>query len=60
MVPMATNDDAWIASVLSYVRNSFGNRASFVKPEDVARLRAASKDREQPWTIDYLTFGNET
>jgi mono/diheme cytochrome c family protein len=54
MVPMATNDDAWIASVLSYVRNSFGNRAGFVKPEDVARLRAASKDRTQPWTIEEL------
>jgi len=25
-----------------------------VKPEDVARLRAASKDRTQPWTIDEL------
>jgi mono/diheme cytochrome c family protein/glucose/arabinose dehydrogenase len=54
MIPMATNDDAWIAGVLSYVRNSFGNRAGFVKPEDVARLRAASKDRAQPWTIDEL------
>jgi mono/diheme cytochrome c family protein/glucose/arabinose dehydrogenase len=54
MIPMATNDDAWIASVLSYVRNSFGNRAGFVKAEDVARLRAASKDRLQPWTINEL------
>lgn len=54
MIPMATNDDAWIASVLSYVRNSFGNRAGFVTPEEVARLRAASKDRTQPWTIDEL------
>jgi mono/diheme cytochrome c family protein len=54
MIPMATNDDAWIASVLSYVRNSFGNRAGFVKAEDVARIRAASKDRSQPWTINEL------
>jgi len=54
MIPMATNDDAWIAGVLSYVRNSFGNRASFVKPEDVARLRVASQDRTQPWTIEEL------
>ncbi len=50
MIPMATNDDAWIASVLSYVRNSFGNRAGFVSPQEVARIRAASKDRTQPWT----------
>jgi mono/diheme cytochrome c family protein len=54
MIPMATNDDAWIASVLSYVRNSFGNRAGFVTPDEVARLRAASKDRTQPWTIEEL------
>ena len=40
MVSMATNDDAWIAGVLSYVRNTFGNSAGFVMPEDVARIRA--------------------
>ena len=54
MIPMATNDDAWIAGVLSYTRNSFGNRASFVTAQDVARIRAASKDRTQPWTIAEL------
>ena len=54
MIPMATNDDAWIASVLSYVRNSFGNRAGFVTPQEVARIRAATKERAQPWTIDEL------
>jgi mono/diheme cytochrome c family protein/glucose/arabinose dehydrogenase len=54
MIPMATNDDAWIAGVLSYVRNSFGNRAGFVTPQEVARIRAATKDRAQPWTIDEL------
>lgn len=54
MISMATNDDAWIASVLSYVRNSFGNHASFVSPEDVAKLRAATKARTQPWTIAEL------
>jgi mono/diheme cytochrome c family protein/glucose/arabinose dehydrogenase len=50
MVPMATNDDKWIANVLSFVRNSFGNRAGFVKPDDVTRIRAAHKARTQPWT----------
>ena len=54
MVPMATNDDAWIAGVLSYVRKNFGNNASFVMPADVARIRTASKDRTQPWTMDEL------
>ncbi len=54
MVSMATNDDAWIASVLSYVRNSFGNRAGFVTAKDVARIRSATKDRTQPWTEQEL------
>jgi mono/diheme cytochrome c family protein len=54
MISMATNDDTWIASVLSYVRNSFGNHASFIEPTDVARVRAATKDRTQPWTIGEL------
>jgi hypothetical protein len=54
MVSMATNDDAWIANVASYIRNSFGNNAGFVAPEQVARLRATYKDRTQPWTIDEL------
>ena len=54
MISMATNDDAWIASVLSYVRNSFGNHANFIAPQEVARLRAATKARTQPWTIPEL------
>jgi len=54
MVTMASNDDAWIASVLSYVRNSFGNHAGFVSAQDVARIRNATKERVQPWTIDEL------
>jgi mono/diheme cytochrome c family protein/glucose/arabinose dehydrogenase len=54
MVTMASNDDAWIASVLSYVRNSFGNHGDFVTAQDVARIRAATKERVQPWTIDEL------
>ncbi len=54
MIAMATNDDRWIASVLSYVRNSFGNHASFIAPEEVGKLRAATKSRTQPWTIAEL------
>ena len=50
MIPMATNDDAWIANVLSFVRNSFGNKGGFVTPPEVARLRAATAARTVPWT----------
>ena len=44
MPPQSTNDDEWIASVVSYVRNSFGNHASVVTPEQVAAVRAGTKD----------------
>ena len=54
MVPMESNDDAWIAAVTSYVRNSFGNHASMAGTADVARVRAAQKIRTEPWTIEEL------
>lgn len=54
MVPMGTNKDEWIAAIASYVRNSFGNTASFVAPADVARVRAATTSRKASWTIDEI------
>ncbi len=54
MVPMASFDDEWIAAVLSYTRNSFGNRGSFIKPEDVAKARRETASRSQPWTYPEL------
>jgi mono/diheme cytochrome c family protein len=45
MVPNGGNKDEWIASVASFVRNSFGNSASFVSVQDVARVRAANPNR---------------
>lgn len=40
MQPMAYQSDEQIAGVLTYIRNSFGNEASAVKPEQVALLRS--------------------
>ena len=54
MVPMASNDDEWIASVLSYIRTSFGNNGSLISTNDVARARAAGGQRDVPWTIEEL------
>lgn len=44
MPPMAGNDDKWIASVLSYIRNSseLGNNSSVVTEEEVKTVRANS------------------
>ena len=54
MPPQGTNNDEWIAAVASYVRNSFGNNASVVLPGEVAAVRAATKERGSPWTLDEL------
>jgi len=55
MASMAANDDAWIADVLTYVRNSWGNQAERITAAQIADVRAACKDRAQPWTIEELT-----
>ena len=54
MIPMNTYDDKWIADVLSYSRNSFGNSGAFVKPEQVAKIRESTKERKTPWTMKEL------
>ncbi len=54
MVPMQNGDDDWIASITSYVRNSYGNHAGFITTNDVARIRAALKTRPNPWTLPEL------
>ncbi len=55
MVPMGSNTDEWIAAVASYVRNSFGNAGPLVTPADVARVRAATAARREPWTLEELS-----
>ena len=54
MVPMGANTDEWIASVASFVRNSFGNTASYVTADQVATVRAATSSRTTPWTLTEL------
>jgi mono/diheme cytochrome c family protein/glucose/arabinose dehydrogenase len=54
MIGMGQNNDEWIASIASYVRNAFGNRASLISPAQVARNRDATKDRKTPWTVTEL------
>ena len=54
MAPMGDHDDAWVAGVASYVRLALGNRATPVRPADVARVRAATAARKTPWTYPEL------
>jgi mono/diheme cytochrome c family protein len=46
--------DAEIAAVLSYVRNSWGNKAGLVTPEEVKAIRDATAARTEPWTAAAL------
>jgi mono/diheme cytochrome c family protein len=46
--------DEQIASVASYVRRSWGNKAAPVLPATVAKIRAATNDRKMPWTVGEL------
>jgi len=50
MIPMGQQNDEWIAAISSYVRNTFGNRASLVTPGDVARVRQTTATRNTMWT----------
>jgi mono/diheme cytochrome c family protein len=54
MVAMGSNKDQWVADVVSYVRNSFGNTGTFATPDDIARVRTATADRKTPWTVAEL------
>jgi len=48
------NTDQYIASVLSYIRNSLGNHADIVYPDDIKKIRAENKDRQKAWTLEDL------
>jgi len=47
-------NDEEIASVLTYVRNSFGNLSDAVQPEKVKKVRAEVKDKKGFYTPDEL------
>jgi hypothetical protein len=40
MMALSYQTDEQVAGVLTYIRNSFGNKASAVKPEEVQALRS--------------------
>ena len=56
MPSMAAQDDEWIASVLSYIRNSsaLGNRSSVVTPEEVKQVRAVTPKIPGGMTLQLL------
>ena len=49
----ALSDDD-LAAVLSYIRQSWGNKASVITPEQVKAVRAEIGNRTQPWSAQEL------
>jgi mono/diheme cytochrome c family protein len=49
-----TLNDEQIAAVATYVRRSWGNNATSVKTEQVAKIRKDTETRSQPWTAEEL------
>jgi len=43
-----------LAAVLTYIRQSWGNKASAIVPEQVKAVRAEVGNRTQPWTVELL------
>jgi len=54
MPPLGSNDDEYIAAVLSYIRNDLSNKARAVRPDRVKRVREQTADRDKPWTKEEL------
>jgi mono/diheme cytochrome c family protein len=47
-------NDGEMAAVLTFVRNSFGNKAGAVSPDQVRKVRAANPGRVQFYTVEAL------
>jgi hypothetical protein len=47
-------DDKQMSELLTYIRTSWGNQGSAVTAEDVSKVRAAVKERREPWTAAEL------
>ena len=54
MVAQKEHTDEYIASVLSYIRNSFGNKQHVVSVKDVKERGAVTKERQTAWTLEEL------
>jgi len=54
MPPVAGVSDQDVADVLTYVRQSFGNKSNSVTPDQVKAVRAANAARTAPWNTAEL------
>ena len=52
MPAVAGLSDGDIADVVTYVRNSFGNKGAEVTEADVKAIKSQYADRKTPWTAE--------
>jgi len=50
MTPQGHLSDKELAQVITYIRNSWGNKGSMVTPEMIAKVREDTKGHAGPWT----------
>jgi len=50
----AALSDEDLSAVLTYIRSSWGNKATAITPDQVKAVRAQVGNRTQPWTVEEL------
>ena len=58
-MPAVAYSDEDVAAILTYVRREWGHGAEPVTAATIARVRAATKGRTQPWTLAELEALND-
>jgi mono/diheme cytochrome c family protein len=54
MPPMRQLNDEDVASILTFIRRSWGHQASSVRPAEVREVRGRTAFRDRPWTEEEL------
>lgn len=52
MLPQKSNNDNWIANVVSYIREM--NDTTTISNGDVRKIRQQTKDKEGNWTLEEM------
>ena len=56
MAPMESYDNEWIASVMTYVRRSWGNSGGPVRPNEIEKVRGWNKRRTTAYSAKQAFF----
>ena len=54
MEALKNHDNKYLADVLTFIRNSWGNSARMLTENDVRQVRKKYRKRNAPWTIEEL------